>query len=64
MDLDLGTYGNGISCVRSAVHHAAFGAAPPNGTETLLLVLLLWVATWMVAVGELERVQQLDKTRS
>ncbi len=43
---------------------AAFGAAPPNGTETLLLVLLLWVATWMVAVGELERVQQLDKTRS
>lgn len=27
---------------------AAFGAAP-NGTETLLLVLLLWVATWMLS---------------
>ena len=27
---------------------AAFGAAP-NGTETLLLVPLLWAATWTVS---------------
>jgi hypothetical protein len=39
---------------------AAFGLAP-NGTETLLLVVLLWAGTWVFARREPQKRRESDR---